>query len=311
MRRSWGDSTYFTGYIDSLKIMGRAVTAEEASVLCTGDVTTHVYPWNDWFEGDTYYDYSGNAHHLTPYNSPTHETNAANCKFKSCIKLTGSSSGPYMQLPSHKFGLYPGLTFSFWFKDDGSPQDGRVIDFSNGNLVDTIRIVKPGNSGDDAIAFEVRRGTTNSQATVAGGWSTGVWHHFTWTLKRSSATLTSAEWRIFWNGQISQTVTKSWPVDEVKYNFIGKGYATDSPRFQGWLDTFRIFGRSVTNEEGAMLYRGEVTSAMYTFDQTVLSDTSGNLKHLTMTGSGTYALATDCKSGRYCSNVPNLRPRKR
>lgn len=276
--------------------MGRAVTADEASVMHTGDVTTHYYPWDDWLGGDTYFDYSGNSRHLTPYNNPTHEQDVANCKFKNCIKLTGSSSGPYLQLPSHKFGSYPGLTFSFWFKDDGSPQYGRIIDFSNGYLVDTIMIVKP-NSGDD-IAFEVRRGTSNSQAIVTGGWTTGTWHHFTWTLKRTTTTGTTAEWRIFWNGALSSTVTKNWPLEELKYNFIGKGYQTDSQHFRGWLDTFRILGRSVTNEEGAILYNGEVTTAMYTFDHTILSDTSGSRKFLTMEGTVTYSAATDCKSGR-------------
>ena len=110
--------------------------------------TTHAYTWDSTVTADA----SGNKNTLTPYNNPNLEENTANCRSGYCIFLDGVGK-QYFEAPEFSFGVYPGLSFSGWFKDTGSGNTAHIMDFNNGDSLDNILVSRSSAS----MRFEVSR----------------------------------------------------------------------------------------------------------------------------------------------------------
>jgi hypothetical protein len=67
-----------------------------------------------------------------------------------CIFLDGGGK-QYLAAPEFSFGLYPGLSFSAWFKDTGSGNSAHIMDFNNGDSLDNILVSRSSAS----LRFEV------------------------------------------------------------------------------------------------------------------------------------------------------------
>ena len=73
----------------------------------------------------------------------------------SCASFDGN--GQYISFPTLDFsGLTAGFAFSFWFKDEGSGNWAKVIDFGNG-------------AGADNIVFGRRSGSRDAGAEIFHG----------------------------------------------------------------------------------------------------------------------------------------------
>jgi hypothetical protein len=129
-------------------------------------------------------------------NAPTHAP-SSECKSNKCLYLDGTN---YLQMPSHNFGQYPGLTISLWFKDNADTKKfERIFAIANGAGDGEMHIKRKDDY--DHLEFTVSNSagySSNDRALLATTFVTGVWTHIVWTLSKRTAT--TAYWSIYING---------------------------------------------------------------------------------------------------------------
>jgi len=188
-----------------------------------------------------------------------------------------TTGGNYVQIPS--FVTPPaiagsGISLCFWVNSNGlynvNLQDAYILDFGNGSWSDNISVYL--NAGTGYTNGVLNIGIKLYQGTVANGWnydtttvvSDITFHHIVWTISYVSSS--SVIWGLYIDGiQVFNYTGASsiWPNPVLRnYCYIGKPTMTvasstvNNPTsyFNGVLDEFRYYSRTISAAEVATLY---------------------------------------------------------
>ena len=163
------------------------------------------------------------------------------------------------------------LSFSFWFRSNGTADGGRIFDFGNGDA--SYNIISYIHSG--SLGFSVCNSyVDNIFLIIVNNVNDNVWRHCVWVLDGTT-------WRIYINGTLYSTRTsvKYPPNINRTNNYIGKSNWADLG-YNGNIDDFRIYKEALTYEKVTMLFsynRKNYTNNLllwYTFDSNTISGTT-------------------------------------
>lgn len=148
-----------------------------------------------------------------------------------------------------------GLTFAFWFKDDGSQAWARIFDFGNGSGVDnTFVAVNPLFSGNVALATFHNDVQTLQDVNESVG--DNRWRHFVWVLSYATEGSASCTFTLYINGELYSTYDGNYyPAQETNLNYIGKSNWTGDSAFNGSIEDFRIYHTSLDQDAAYYLYQ--------------------------------------------------------
>jgi hypothetical protein len=185
---------------------------------------------------------------------------ALDCKQSTCAMF---DSPAFFTFPAHNFGQYAaGLTFSLWFKPSADGGAGStLVDFGKGG------------DQNNNIAFGRYVSTSFMQFQVYSprkfqyrmfspefSWEVNGWTHLVWTLApRTTRTLAGdalqADWRLYIDGAVVSSFTGIMPADDVlTNNFIGKSSNAALSSFDGYMDTFAVYGVALSAAEALFLF---------------------------------------------------------
>jgi hypothetical protein len=297
------NSKYLTFHYDDSGDFADNVTSNNYSTI------------NDIIDGlMAHYKFDGN------YNdsSGTHNLTNVNTSFTSTNAIDGSAvefnmdNNNYLEFPDtinpYTIWLNNGITFSFWFKletNENSSFDDYValIDFSDGSGIDDnrlfIALYKPDETNLNLRNLYFRINDTNITVNVNKN-----------TIDLSQYTLISwaidllGNWHIYINGELkSSSITKIIPNMTFTYKYINNNSNND--HFNGYLDDFRIYERSLTKSEINLIYLKHINRnliAHFDFNTDSLSDS--NEREYPPTGKRDFVPTnnTDLEYSKYISN---------
>lgn len=171
----------------------------------------------------------------------------------SSLAFTASSS-QYATIPSWT-PTTNGLTFSFWYRSNGSGGWARVFDFGTGQNQYNV-LCSPNALGLNQLCVTViAAGTDNNYYMTDINYNDNTWRHITWTLTYAAENTRTSAWTVYVNGISKATTTNYYPATSVtrNLNYIGKSNWADA-YYNGYIDDFRIYDRVVTAAEAAGLY---------------------------------------------------------
>ncbi len=178
---------------------------------------------------------------------------SSECQDGTCLGLQNDT---YLELPSHNFGQYPSLSFSFWFRPSAqSGKDARIIDF--GGSVDQGNIVIARQAATQDIMFIVssRAPARTSSAMVTRVWDADMWRHVVWTLDPIPNSA-NAVWQIYIDGAWLLKQSGLYPISaELSGNYIGKSNVLPDGGFWGYIDSFFIFQTALSAEQVVVMYK--------------------------------------------------------
>lgn len=177
------------------------------------------------------------------------------------LSLTAASS-QYATIPSFT-PTTNGLTFSFWYRSNGSGTWARVFDFGNGANVYNV-LISSNAINLNQLGFSV--------ASSAGGinyyltdinYNDNVWRHITWTLTYAAGDSFTSTWVVYVNGISKGTTTNYYPHTTVTrtVNYIGRSNWGADAYYNGYIDDFRIYDRVITATEAGALF----SNTMYNY----------------------------------------------
>jgi hypothetical protein len=194
-----------------------------------------------------------------------------------------------------------GLTFAMWFKSDGTPTWGRLIDFGNGAGVNNIIVAI--NQNNLAIsAYDYETSTMCQLENVIRGCNDNVWRHLVWTISLDGLT-----WKIYINKVLQTTITSSnytiygstgtrgpfHPSNTIRAsNYIGKSNWPDAS-FNGSIHAFQMWNYVLSEPALNALYTDTAFADVYTLTdfpnlERPLGITTFTLKAPSSTGSGDF-----------------------
>ena len=179
------------------------------------------------------------------------------------LKLNSISS-QYVTCPSFTTDKN-GLTFSFWFRSNGSGTWGRVFDFGNDAGSDNIITFINNNN----IGFSVYNNTQKGDmVNIINSINDNVWRHVVWTLTNSGTPGNSDHvWKIYLNGTLTSTQTNvRYPsnISRTK-NYFGKSNWSGDSYFNGGIVDFRMYNRVISDQEISDIYNSPATAPLSTF----------------------------------------------
>ena len=169
--------------------------------------------------------------------------------------FNGNNSGnePYILVPSLPSSLNDvnALSFSFWFRSNGTATWGRIFDFGNGSSSDNIiTYINTSNLG-----CAVYDGTTIGDVNgLVLNVNDNVWRHCIWVISKISNNI---KWEIYINGSLSVTKTTGiyFPRSVSRANnYIGLSNWIADPGYNGNVDDFRIYKEALNQEKVTILY---------------------------------------------------------
>jgi hypothetical protein len=166
-----------------------------------------------------------------------------------------SASSQYVQAPNYTPGTN-GLTFSCWYKSNGSGNWARIFDFGNGASSDNILLSTNG-QGLNQLAFSSFSGATERNFYLTDmNYNDNVWRHITWTLTYAAPGSVTSTWNIYINGVFKTTTTNCYPNPNVTRTnaYIGRSNWSVDAYYNGYIDDFRIYNRVLSASEAASLY---------------------------------------------------------
>jgi len=228
-------------YVSSITHKYLAFTYNPYPVL-TAD-STNLVAWYK-FDGN-FNDSSGNSHHLTAVNTTISSTN-------SLINDSANFSGQddYLEFPSsiNPYTIWNGngISFTMWVKITSSGIWSRFIDFQS---------IIPSNSGlliakkDTSNNIRIQVNNTQNDFTPSVNVFDGNWHHLVFTCSSSGV------WSAYVDGT-NQNISYTQNIPNLTYvaRYINKSTYSSDGKFDGLMDGFRIYNKSLSQTEVSTLY---------------------------------------------------------
>jgi hypothetical protein len=197
---------------------------------------------------------------VVPVSYPTILYNGATV---STADYAVNSSSLSLTATSSQYALCPnfipttnGLTFSVWYRSNGSQSWARVFDFGNGAGSDNVFISCMGD-GLNKLAISVFIGSTENKIYFTDiNYNDNVWRHIVWTLSYVPTGSYTSTWNLYINGiNKYSAATNLYPSTTITRTacYIGKSNWSDG-YYNGYIDDFRIYNRVLTAAEAASLY---------------------------------------------------------
>ena len=191
----------------------------------------------------------------------------------SSLQLTASNNQYVNLSPLSAIGTN-GISFSVWFSSNGSGNNARIMEFSNGVNSDNIAMYI---SNNNLGLYAYKSGSAYGNSNVCSSVNQNQWTHAVWTMDASGGV-----WKCYVNGALVYTSTLVYPDASVvrSQNFIGKSASSASdPYFNGSIDEFKVYRKVLTQVEVTSLYMNNVlvlTSGMLLSYHCDLQDTTTN-----------------------------------
>jgi hypothetical protein len=166
-------------------------------------------------------------------------------------------SSQYVQAPNFT-PTANGLSFSVWYRSNGTGNWGRIFDFGNGPTSNNIDI-SVNALGANQLHFEVWDGATvgpNNVYLSDINYNDNTWRHIVWTMTYATVGSTSSSWCIYINGVLKTTCTSYYPSTSVTRSnaYIGRSNWSADGYYNGYIDDFRIYNRVLSASEAANLH---------------------------------------------------------
>lgn len=205
------------------------------------------YPFNDNandLSGNYNGTWSGNEQYVTG-------------KFGKCSSFDGSSRIVVSSFPYDDFTTYTNQTWSLWLKFDSTPTDSQYIvcmghhdtGSVSGNLFVTLLL----NSSNEVYVAMDHRSINSSEAWWMSPTTVQIDRFSHVAVCREQLT-----WKLYVNGVLKQNETANVQLRDYNKDSLYIG-ADDNPAqyFSGVIDQFRIFNKSLTQQEVEKLYFNE------------------------------------------------------
>jgi hypothetical protein len=174
---------------------------------------------------------------------------ARECKERSCIHI---ADGANLTVPTHSFGQYDSMTFSFWYKPAAESNANARIFFLSATA--TQNGMFAGRNGGNTILQVTRDGEIASYEFEDDAWSTGSWKHIAWSLALTNSN--KASWSVYVNGV--KHGDKADGLDlantNMNRNFIGSTHVAGN-QYVGFLDSFLVFSEVLSASEVEYLFK--------------------------------------------------------
>lgn len=203
----------------------------------------------NWASGKRVFD-------ATAYNGASIST--SDYKVNGSSLALSSASSQYVQAGNFK-PTSNGLTFSVWYRSNGSGNWSRILDFGNGTANDNIILSPSAYNGSvwTTLGLSVYYGSVGNNFYLSDiNYNDNVWRHITWTMTYATPGSSTSTWNIYVNGILKATTTNYYPSPTVTRTmcYIGKSHWSADGYYNGYIDEFRIYNRVLSVNEAAGLY---------------------------------------------------------
>jgi hypothetical protein len=249
------EGAYGNFVLDAMRIYAYALTADMATKLFT---VTNQLP----VENTGTPVYSSKAINLYTFESSFPDTTQANYRFMQEVDgrngvayFDGQSSFAILNTYTDSYGsavssnIGGQMTFQIWIRFSDLTVGQRIFDFSNGVDFNSFNLVV--GSGNTLIFTIV--GSAAPLTTPINSFAAETWYHISISIAQFSPTdstsPSSANVIMYVDGNPVATARMLLPAfAERTSNYIGRGIATASTRFHGYLDSFAIYNYPVQPE---------------------------------------------------------------
>mgnify|MGYP001371839400 CR=1 FL=1 len=153
--------------------------------------------------------------------------------------LNLNGTGNYVTLPN---SVANANTFAAWVKWNGGADWQRIFDF--GSNTTRYAVLTP-RASSGKMRFTIRIGGSSQIVEAPAALPTNAWTHVALALDGSRGSL-------YMNGNLvasSNNITiRPWQL-LARSNYVGKSQFATDPMFHGQIDSFRIFGRTLSEDE--------------------------------------------------------------
>ena len=162
------------------------------------------------------------------------------CVVGGCYEFDGVDD--YVAVPQINFAAGDNWTLSAWINQTGT----KSFEFWTGNINSVTMCI----NFDDVLGRVHYRSSNATYYT----WDTGVdyknsWHYFVWIVKGNSSGVGEIE--LFVDGTSYGIVN---PLTDFIINGIGRGYSTEAWNFEGQIDEFQVYDKTLSSEQIKLNY---------------------------------------------------------
>jgi len=192
------------------------------------------------------------------------------------------NSYQYVQLPNFT-STTNGLSFSFWYRSNGTRNFGRIFDFGNGNTYNNNILVSTNANDENKLMFSCFYNSIGETFYISDiNYNDNQWRHITWTLTYAIDGNRTSTWKIYINGSLKENTTgKYYPRTNITLNncYIGKsGTSNTDYYYNGYIDDFRIYNRVLNDAEAGKLASSDtITYIMKNENNTISTQIQGTV----------------------------------
>jgi hypothetical protein len=278
-KSNWADP-YYNGYIDDFRIYNRVLSSSEIhniynSRLFINSVSNNqlimYYPFETSDKSGTTLANNANPNNIvfdaTLYGGATVSIGDYKVGLSLSSLSLSDASSQYVQTANFT-STTNGLTFSFWYKSNGSGTNVRVFDFGNGQENNNILCVINA-YGANQLALYCSNETSSTTPLVLSditSYNDNVWRHITWTLTYASAGSQTSTWKVYIDGVFKKIFVGYYPLTTVTRTlcYIGKTHWSGTGYFNGYIDDFRVYNRVLSAAEIKNVYSYK-NNTIYTY----------------------------------------------
>jgi len=177
------------------------------------------------------------SYDATLYNNPTIST--TDYRVGTGSMTFNSANSQYIQIPSYTSDAN-GMSFSMWFRSNGTSNWARLFDFGNGSSSDNIFM---GVHSNNIVLSTFFTSTQTINYNTTSNINDNKWRHIVWVINGDG------RWNLYLDGVIVYTTTTTYPKSINRTtNYIGKSNWAD-PYLNGTIDDFRVYNRVLTISE--------------------------------------------------------------
>lgn len=199
---------------------------------------------------------SGKIFDTTLYNGAN--ISSSDYKTGQSSLFLNKNSSQYIQTPNFT-PTTNGLTFSFWYRSNGTDSWGRIFDFGNDANSDNIGCSSDPGGTNNQFGFFCT-GASSQNFYLNGNYDDNQWRHVIWTLTYAPEGSFTSNWKIYINGSLNSTTTNYYPRTNITRTkcYIGKSNWSVDGYYNGYIDDFRIYNRVITDIEASQLSSTDV-----------------------------------------------------